>query len=180
MLKNPTWFLTIGSGLIRAQNQSPDNWKRWAFSRRDGHGNEKPQSHTSLMNLPRPPPVPGLIRRPVGPSPLPPDPPRVSSSSSDGVVVVGFLSRRPDDSSQLINQLLDSSAFGSGNMDKILPVDDKSDVQDWFRLRRISYYYAEEKGIVFVQFCPAFESDSEFGDLQGLLFMFSVSSFILS
>ncbi|VVB11016.1 unnamed protein product [Arabis nemorensis] len=127
------------------------------------------------MNLPRPPPVPGLIRRPVGPSPSPLDPPGIPSSSSDGVVVVGFLSRRPDDSSQLINQLLDSNAFGSGNMAKILPVDDKSDVQDWFRFRRISYYYAEEKGIVFVQFCPAFESDHEFGDLQGLLFMFSAS-----
>ncbi|CAN8285575.1 unnamed protein product [Cochlearia groenlandica] len=136
------------------------------------------------MNSPPPPPVPGLIRRP-SPQPPPPDPPRFPSS--EGVVVVGFISRRPDDSSQLINQILDSNTFGSGNKNKIL----KTDGQDWFRFRRISYYHQLEKGIVFVQFsptlCPAFDSgfdsvleERDFCDLQGLLFMFSVCHVIIN
>ncbi|KAG7568326.1 Smg8/Smg9 [Arabidopsis thaliana x Arabidopsis arenosa] len=154
------------------------------------------------MNFPRPPPVPGLIRRPVGPSPPPPspDPPQLLSqsnhhlpSSSNGVVVVGFLSRRPDDSSHLINQVLDNNVFGSGKLNKILAVD-KPDFQDWFRFRKICYYHEVDKGIVFVQFsptlCPALSSsdsgfdcvleEREFGDLQGLLFMFSVCHVIIN
>lgn len=69
-------------------------------------------------------------------------------------------------------------------------------MRDWFSRRRISYYHEEEKGILFLQFgstrCPAVHGCSgpdsglsscleerEFEDLQGLLFMFSVSSYHL-
>lgn len=80
-------------------------------------------------------------------------------------------------------------------MDRILAVD-KEEVKDWLKWRRISYYLEEEKGILFLQFCPtefpivveSFCSGSgtdevveelEFGDLQGLLFMFSVCHVII-
>lgn len=114
--------------------------------------------------------------------------------STDGVVVVGFIGRSPDESAQLINRILDSNVFGSGNLDKTLCVE-KEEPRDWFKWRRISYYHEEQKGILFLQFCstrcPAMDdgfSDSgsgfdsafkehDFGDLEGMLFMFSVSFF---
>lgn len=85
--------------------------------------------------------------------------------------------------------------FGPGNLDKSFTVD-KEEVKGWFKCRRISYYHEEEKGILFLQFCstncPAFDGfldpgsgfdsiveEREFGDLQGLLFMFSVSFLFL-
>ncbi|KAJ7947889.1 Smg8/Smg9 [Quillaja saponaria] len=115
---------------------------------------------------------------------------------SEGVVVVGFIGGRPDVSSQLINRVVDSNAFGSGNLDKILCVD-KEEVRDWFKWRRISYYHDEEKGILYLQFCsirfPTIEwfpepssgfdsaaEEHEFGDLQGMLFMFSVCHVIIN
>lgn len=66
------------------------------------------------------------------------------------------------------------------------------EIEEWFKLRSISYYFEEKKGILYFQFssvsCPimdgvlesklGFDSaleDREFGDLQGLLFMFAVS-----
>lgn len=115
--------------------------------------------------------------------------------SQDGVVVVGFIGRRPDDSAQVINRVLDSNVFGPGNLDKSFTVD-KEEVKGWFKCRRISYYHEEEKGILFLQFCstncPAFDGfldpgsgfdsiveEREFGDLQGLLFMFSVCHVVI-
>lgn len=65
---------------------------------------------------------------------------------------------------------------------------DKEEVKDWFKKRKISYYHEEEKGLLFLQFCsircPIIHGFSnsgleelEFEELQGLLFMFSVSRF---
>lgn len=76
-------------------------------------------------------------------------------------------------------------------MDRVLSID-KDELKDWFKYRRISYFHEEDKGILFLQFssngCPVFDGslssgsdfdgvleEREFGDLQGLLFMFSVS-----
>lgn len=73
---------------------------------------------------------------------------------------------------------------------------EKEEVKRWFESRRISYYHEEEKGLLFLQFCStrcpilvgSSESDSgfdsviteqQFGDLQGLLFMFSVCHVII-
>ena len=69
---------------------------------------------------------------------------------------------------------------------------DKEEVRDWFNWRRISYYYEEEKGVLFLHFCstpcpvlhgfsgPGSSFDAaveeiECEDIKGLLFMFSVS-----
>lgn len=106
-------------------------------------------------------------------------------------MVVGFIGRRPSYSSQLINRVIDSNVFGSGNLDKVLCIENE-EVKDWFKRRKISYYFEEQKGILFLQFtsthCPAIDEkvepgsgfdsvigEHEFGDLQGMLFMFSVS-----
>ncbi|XP_010243204.1 PREDICTED: uncharacterized protein LOC104587341 [Nelumbo nucifera] len=122
----------------------------------------------------------------------------------EGVVVVGFIGRREDDVIQLINRILDANVFGSGNLDKKLPIRSRNlgeeelgeEVKDWFQRRKISYFHDEEKGIVFLQFsstrCPVFEEvsefssgldsvleDREFGDLQGMLVMFSVCHVII-
>lgn len=107
---------------------------------------------------------------------------------SDTVVVVGFIGRRPDDLIQLINRVIDSNVFGSGKLDKKLDVE-KEEVREWFKRRRISYYHEEERGILFLQFSShrgsVFDSEADydseiqehdFGDLQGMLFMFSVSA----
>ncbi|KAL1065304.1 hypothetical protein V6Z11_D13G269800 [Gossypium hirsutum] len=157
------------------------------------------------MDSPNPPSMRVLTRPP--PSPVPTSSPSSSSSSNpppptpsfprslDGVVVVGFVSRRPDDSSQLINRVVDSNVFGSGQMDRVLSID-KDELKDWFKYRRISYFHEEDKGILFLQFssngCPVFDGslssgsdfdgvleEREFGDLQGLLFMFSVCHIII-
>lgn len=90
-----------------------------------------------------------------------------------------------------MNRILDLNVFGSGNLDKGFSVE-KEEVKGWFESRRISYYRDEEKGILFLQYCstgcPAMEGlsltdcsfdsvleEREFGDLQGMLFMFAVS-----
>ncbi|KAI4334328.1 hypothetical protein L6164_019037 [Bauhinia variegata] len=115
--------------------------------------------------------------------------------SLEGIVVVGFVAPRAEYSSQLINRVIDSNVFGSGNLDKRLSIEEDQ-VRDWFKWRTISYYHYQEKGILFLQFCstscpaihgftepaPAFDSvveEQEFGDLQGMLFMFSVCHVII-
>nr|CAN59835.1 hypothetical protein VITISV_017621 [Vitis vinifera] len=156
------------------------------------------------MDSANPSPVRVLIRSPSSPTPTtsspspipsapPPDPPPSSSLQprpSENVVVVGFIGRRPDDVSHLMNRLLDLNAFGSGNLEKGLCIE-KEEVKGWFEGRRISYYHDEEKGILFLQYCstgcPAMEGflqtdwgfdsaleEREFGDLQGMLFMFAI------
>jgi protein SMG8 len=149
---------------------------------------------------PSPSPVRVLIRPPPSssastttttgnPSSTPPPP------SSDGVVVIGFIARRHDDSTHLLNRVIDSNVFASGNLDKPLLVDDE-EAKEWFKRRRISYFRDRDKGILFLHFsstrcCSVHDSfepsvgfdsvveEHEFGDLQGMLFMFSVSCFLL-
>ncbi|KAL5709778.1 hypothetical protein ACHQM5_020424 [Ranunculus cassubicifolius] len=102
---------------------------------------------------------------------------------SPGVVVVGFIGceSSEDQLSQLINRILDDNVFGSGHRDTHF----KADVlKDWFHFRKISYYYDDEKGVVFLQFASNWRDfaveledsvveEEEFGDLQGMLLMFS-------
>ncbi|XP_058108313.1 uncharacterized protein LOC131251562 isoform X2 [Magnolia sinica] len=85
------------------------------------------------------------------------------SPSLEGVVVIGFIGRRSDDTSQLINRILDGNVFGSGNLDRDLASGfhklQLEEEETGPRLRphpRIGYYYEEEKGIVFLQFEPSF------------------------
>lgn len=115
---------------------------------------------------PSPSPVRVLIRPPSSPSSSSstssdhPSPAPAASlpRSSDGVVVVGFIARRHDDSAQLLNRVIDSNAFASGNLDAPLLVDDE-EAKEWFERRRISYFHDHDKGILFLQFsstrCPA-------------------------
>ncbi|WCJ41615.1 hypothetical protein M5689_022471 [Euphorbia peplus] len=135
-------------------------------------------NHPSMRVLTRPAPL-------ISP-PQPYSHPHLPSLA--GVVVVGFISRSPDHSSQLINRVLDSNTFGSGHVDKSLPIE-KDELKDWFKWMRISYYHEEEKGVLYLQFCSipcgpesGFDSgleDREFEELQGLLFMFSVCHVII-
>nr|GMD12567.1 Protein SMG8 [Ipomoea batatas] len=70
------------------------------------------------------------------------------------------------------------------------------EIKSWFRFRDISYYHDEEKGILYLQYssidCPALEGnmesrmgfdsvleDYEFGDLQAMLFIFSVCHVVI-
>ncbi|GAB4842940.1 hypothetical protein Ancab_012918 [Ancistrocladus abbreviatus] len=165
-----------------------------------------PTSTPSLSHpFPSPPPPPPPDPSSHTPHPRPPQPPLPSTSSpshlpSNGIVVVGFISRRHSDVSHLINRIIDSNVFGSGNRDKVLSLDGEElsdEGRNWFEGRRISYYLDDEKGILYLQMCstkcPAmgvgdsksncrFDSlveECEFGDLQGLLFMFTVCHVII-
>lgn len=102
--------------------------------------------------------------------------------------------------SQLINRVIDDNVFGSGNADVELGYEKtgevvSEEVRVWFKEREISYWCDEGKGVLYLQMCcskcPVIEQDvedglsgfdsvfekQEFGDLQGMLFMFSVSLF---
>ncbi|ONI00938.1 hypothetical protein PRUPE_6G112700 [Prunus persica] len=160
--------------------------------------NPNPNPNPSSMRvLVRPPPSPATFTpTSYSPSQTFPAPSSSDPPSSDGVVVVGFIGRSPDDSAQLINRILDFNVFGSGNLDKSLCLE-KEELRDWFRWRRISYFHEQQKGILFLQFCstrcPAMDDgfsesgsgfdspveEHDFGDLQGLLFMFSVCHVII-
>lgn len=151
-----------------------------------------PSSSSPVRVLIRPPPssssAPPSSSTTVHSSSAPPPP------SSEGVVVVGFISQRHDDSTHLLNRVIDSNVFASGNIDIPLLVDDE-EAKEWFMRRRISYFRDRDKGILFLHFAstrffpsvhdftePSLGFDSvreehEFGDLQGMLFMFSVSRF---
>ncbi|KAI3414323.1 uncharacterized protein J3R85_016426 [Psidium guajava] len=147
------------------------------------------------------PPVRVLTRPPLAPSPVPAPPPPSdpsppsSPAPSRSIVVVGFIARSADFSAQLLNRVLDLNAFGSGGVDQVLRLGG-DEAKEWFRSRRVSYYYDEERGALYLQFCstccPAahplsaaasgfdsFVEEREFGDLQGLLFMFSVCHIII-
>lgn len=110
--------------------------------------------------------------------------------------MVGFIGKRHDDVGYLMNRIIDSNVFGSGGLDTPIFVDKPDfavtdEMKSWFEYRNISYYHDEEKGILFLQFsstrCPLMEGnleskmgfdslleDYEYGDLQAMLFMFSV------
>ncbi|KAJ0690679.1 putative protein SMG8 [Helianthus annuus] len=143
---------------------------------------------------PTPPPSTTTLPPPLPPPPLPPLPPP-TPSRQNGVVVVGFIGRRKSDVSQLINRIVDDNVFGSGNADVALGFDKtgeiSDEVKDWLKEREISYYCEEAKGVLYLQLCcskcPVFDRFSEevpsgfdsvfekmeFGDLKGMLFMFS-------
>lgn len=127
-----------------------------------------------------------------------PSPP-ATGSPHDGIVAVGFVgSSSSTDLSQLINRIIDSNIFGSGRLDRDLLGPNGS---DWFKNRKVSYHFDAEKDIVFLQFSSSLSplgsrilsgssdwvngfvpelEDSELEDLKGMLFMFSVSSYISS
>ncbi|KVI00148.1 Smg8/Smg9, partial [Cynara cardunculus var. scolymus] len=163
----------------------------------------RPPSSSSPITPPSattvPPPPPPTIHQPPPPSSLPPLPPPPSTTfRQNGVVVVGFVGRRKGDVSQLINRIIDANVFGSGNADVALGFEKtgeivSDEVKNWFEQRRISYYHEEAKGVLYLQFCSTkctvmegfsevpsgFDSvfeKQEFGDLQGMLFMFSEGS----
>lgn len=113
---------------------------------------------------------------------------------------MGFVGRRHGDVTQLINRVIDANVFGSGNLDTPFRFEKQElmseEIEEWFNLRCISYYFEEEKGILYLQFssisCPVMDADlesqlgfdslfedREFGDLQGLLFMFSQCRFAM-
>ncbi|WOH02081.1 hypothetical protein DCAR_0521469 [Daucus carota subsp. sativus] len=153
------------------------------------------------MDLPKsnPPPKRVLIRPPQHPNlPTPPNPNPPLPAQSNGVVVVGFIGRQNCDVGQLINRVLDANVFGSGNLDKTFGVESggvvTEELKDWLKCRKISFFHDEDKGILYLQFssirCPVREEfeegglgfdsvleEREFGDLQGMLFMFSGSRF---
>lgn len=152
-----------------------------------------PKSNPSLKRV--------LIRPPQHPnSPTPPNPNPPPPGQLNGVVVVGFIGRQNCDVGQLINRVLDANVFGSGNLDKTFRFENgeivSKEFKDWLKCRKISFFHEEEKGILYLQFssirCPVmegFEEDGlgfdsmleerEFGDLQGMLFMFSVCHVIV-
>ncbi|PHU15813.1 hypothetical protein BC332_17018 [Capsicum chinense] len=155
----------------------------------------------SMRVLIRPPIPPSHSHTP--PIPPPPHPPTATSSDTppltpqNGIVVVGFIGKRHDDVAYLMDRIIDDNVFCSGGLDRQIFVDNPEfDVTDemksWFEYRNISYYHDDEKGILFLQFssirCPLMEEgnleskmgfdslleDYEYGDLQAMLFMFSV------
>ncbi|KAF5744766.1 hypothetical protein HS088_TW07G00345 [Tripterygium wilfordii] len=163
----------------------------------------RPPSMRVLTRPPVPSPTPTHAPSPEAtPSPATASPSLPQAQAQprplEGVVVVGFISWSPEHSSHLINRVIDCNVFGSGNLDEVLSIDTE-EVKDWFKWRRISYYHDEEKGILFLQYCstpcPALDGlaeadadtgfdslleDRQFEDLQGLLFMFSVSFWYIS
>lgn len=96
-----------------------------------------------------------------------------------------------------MNRIIDSNVFGSGNLDKPFRIEDEknnAEIKKWLESRKLSFFQDEDKGILYLQFasarCPVMDGslesqfgldsvfeDQELGDLQGLLFMFSVSFF---
>ena len=143
-------------------------------------------SPSPVRVLIRPPPSSTTSTTATAPSSSAPPPP---PPSTDNVVVIGFISQQHDDSTHLLNRVIDSNVFASGNLDKPLLVEDE-EAKEWFKRRRISYFRDRDKGILFLHFASTLSSfvrdlpssgfdsvveECEFGDLQGMLFMFSVS-----
>nr|XP_043610831.1 uncharacterized protein LOC122582494 [Erigeron canadensis]XP_043610832.1 uncharacterized protein LOC122582494 [Erigeron canadensis] len=167
------------------------------------------------MAAPPPPPPPNsrspmrvLIRPPsssthhhhqpppsLPPLPPPPPPPQPTQTHQNGVVVVGFIGRQKAHVGQLINRVIDTNVFGSGDADVAFVINDE--IKDWFNEREISYYYDELKGVLYLGFCEipndnyddgvlefgsGFDSVFEkrdFGYLQGMFFMFSVCHVVI-
>ncbi|XP_020519481.1 uncharacterized protein LOC18428573 isoform X2 [Amborella trichopoda] len=178
---------------------------------------ERPSNPSPMRVLTRPSSSPSASS--PSPSSLQPPPSiSLSPSSRDGVVVVGVVGREFDQTSQLLNRLLDANVFGSGHQDhNLCPKSEETSAREftgdesfsfsgssesgsmaseWFRTRRISYFYDDEKGIVFLLFVSSFGSllvenspggvhlpslmeGHDAGDLRGLLVMFSVCHVIM-
>ncbi|XP_076919984.1 uncharacterized protein LOC143580973 [Bidens hawaiensis] len=160
------------------------------------------------MTAPNQSPMRVLIRPPSSPAitppsttttlpPPPPLPPLPPPSRQTGVVVVGFIGRRKADVSQLINRIIDDNVYGSGKGDVAYGIEKtvegvSEEVRVWFEERGVSYYYEESKGVLYLQLCcskcPVFDSEDgfgsgfekhEFGEMQGMLFMFSVCHMVI-
>ncbi|KAF3793504.1 SMG8 protein [Nymphaea thermarum] len=164
---------------------------------------EHPASSTPLRVLVRPPPPPppssssSSSAASSSSHSLPPNSTQPNHTSSvqnnDGVIVIGLIGRDPDEATQLLNRILDANVFGSGKQDIDIHADLRNSekdggesISDWFRSRRISYYFEKEKGIVFLllstsgrRHCAsgsAFE-ECESDDLRGILVLFLVVEF---
>ncbi|VFQ67228.1 unnamed protein product [Cuscuta campestris] len=131
--------------------------------------------------------------------PIPPPAPASLPPTLNGVAVVGFIGKRQADVTGLINRIIDSNVFGSGGLDRPFRIENLGigeEVKSWFRYRDISYYHDNEKGILYLQFSsirfPVMEEhmgsrmgfdsileDYEFGDLQAMLFIFSVCHLVI-
>ncbi|GER39701.1 protein SMG8 [Striga asiatica] len=154
----------------------------------------------SIRVLAHPPPVPGSGANLPPQSPPPPPAADTNSFPRNGVVVVGFIGRRHHDVAHLINKVIDSHVFGSGNLASSFRLEpDKIDLEmgKWFDSRRLSFYHDEDRGILYLQLsslrCPTIGDGSletrvalepvfeeqELGELQGLIFMFSVSHILI-
>uniref|UniRef100_A0A7N0TMQ5 Nonsense-mediated mRNA decay factor SMG8 n=1 Tax=Kalanchoe fedtschenkoi TaxID=63787 RepID=A0A7N0TMQ5_KALFE len=150
----------------------------------------RPQSSPTLnSSLP--------TKAPPIPAPINPEAQQVAARPSfpDKVVVVGFIGRRSDDVTQLMNRLLDANVFGSGRVERSLLDGDEvsEELRRWLKWHRIGYYHEEERGILLLQFASVewsemveaekdFElavEDWELGNLQGMLLMFSVCHVIV-
>ncbi|XP_031482693.1 uncharacterized protein LOC116252517 [Nymphaea colorata] len=166
---------------------------------------EHPASSTPLRVLVRPPPPPpptssssssaaSSSSHSLPPNSTQPNPPS-SVQNNDGVIVIGLIGRDPDEATQLLNRILDANVFGSGKQDIDIHADLRNSendggesISDWFRSRRISYYFEKEKGIVFLllstsgrRHCAsgsAFE-ECESDDLRGILVLFLVCHVIM-
>ncbi|KAI6669938.1 hypothetical protein NL676_004823 [Syzygium grande] len=157
------------------------------------------------------PPVRVLTRPPIAPPPPspsdppppPPPPPAAAAAAVLLLVARSFPERRGGRSRRPERRLL-VAAPQQGPRSPRLRVGRRrpgpplggDGAKEWFGRRRVSYYYDEERGVLYLQFCstscPAalppsevasgfdsFVEEGEFGDLQGLLFMFSVCHIII-
>lgn len=150
----------------------------------------------SIRVLVRPPPALTVPLPPQPPLPTPPPPPDPYPPPKNGVVVVGFIGKRHHDVAHLMNKIIDARVFGSGNLDtpfRLEPDKINQDMSKWFESRKLSFYHDVDEGFLYLQFssvrCPVIDEgsleprfglesvfeDQELGDLQGLVFMFSVS-----
>ncbi|CAK9139688.1 unnamed protein product [Ilex paraguariensis] len=140
-----------------------------------------PNPSSSVRVLTRPPIPPSLFPTtpPIPPPRTPPDPlnppSSLSPSSQTGVVVVGFIGKRQDDVTQLINRIIDSNVFGSGNFDRVFRVEKEGLGEEFCSTKCpvMEGFSESETGF------DSLLEDYEFGDLQGMLFMFSVCHVII-
>lgn len=103
---------------------------------------------------------------------------------------MGFVGRRKGYLNQLINRVIDANVFGSGGADVALGFG-YEEIKDWFKDKEVGYYFDEVKGVLYLEMCcnkcPVFDDDGfdsgfekqEFGELQGMLFMFSVCHVVI-
>ncbi|KAI3830562.1 hypothetical protein MKW92_053256 [Papaver armeniacum] len=109
------------------------------------------------------------------PLPLP-----TNSSSTDGVVVVGFIGKKEEDLSQLINRIVDYNVFGSGNLGLKFPIHNREEEETGHCLFTICFNICPEDE--FPESSMGLDSGFEqhqYEDLQGMLLMFSVCHVII-
>nr|GEX58696.1 putative smg8/Smg9 [Tanacetum cinerariifolium] len=147
------------------------------------------RSPMRVLIRPPPPPPPQTTVQPPPLPPLPPPPSLPLQQQQPGIVVVGFVGRRKEYLNQLINRVIDANVFGSGGADVALGFG-YEEIKDWFKDKEVGYFFDEVKGVLYLEMCcnkyPVFDDgfDSgfekqEFGELQGMLFMFSVCHVVI-